>query len=178
MATSHSLRLSSISFTRKPSTGSSCRLLYSWARALWALVDRFWLLAINDTFGRSGGTHRETPSTEPLSSRSNRPYAWCISYVWCRRRLRRRRGARSSVRGGSVVFSGQRRGPDQRGFTLRTNDAIRDDVAADSRRTRTAHYRLHVNNNNCREPRGPNCVQNLMSADRSYCVYKYVFFSW
>lgn len=63
MATSHSLRLSSISFTRKPSTGSSCRLLYSWARALWALVDRFWLLAINDTFGRSGGTHRETPST-------------------------------------------------------------------------------------------------------------------
>lgn len=50
MATSHSLRLSSISFTRKPSTGSSCRLLYSCARALWALVVKFWLLAINVFF--------------------------------------------------------------------------------------------------------------------------------
>lgn len=39
IATSHSKRLSSFtSFTQKPSTGSSCRLLYSTANALRALL--------------------------------------------------------------------------------------------------------------------------------------------
>lgn len=166
MATSHSLRLSSISFTRKPSTGSSCRLLYSWARALWALVDRFWLLAINNVRPFWGYAPRNTVDGAFVVA-AVKP-AVRVVYLLRVPPPPPSRGLECPWRVGQLLGTMTRSRPTRRTRIYTTNehdeiaanDEIRDDVAADSRQMRTAHYRLHVNNNCFRESRGANRVQN------------------